>query len=125
MTTTEDKKNKKDIVIAIAFIVFAVFFFFFMDYFQKQRLLKNGIRSNAEVIGRYYEVNTDTKDTSGYSMRLKVIADSGIAGSINSGEILTAFIKKKSFDKYKEGAILKVVYYKDDVDHTRILEEIE
>lgn len=124
MNEEENKKNNRSIIIAVAFIVFALAFFFLMDYFQKQSLLKNGIRANATVTARYYEVS-NKGDTSGYSMRLSVIADTGSAGSLSSGDILSAFVKKKSFYKYEEGTVVKVVYKKEDADRARLVEEIE
>ena len=39
--------------------------------------------------------------------------------------LINAYVKKESFDKYEEGAFVKVVYKNDDLDHAKLLEEIE
>lgn len=118
-------KSKKTIIFGSIFIALSISAVFIMDYFQTQNLLKNGIKEKAVVIGRFYEVSSKG-DTSGYSMRLRVVPDTSTnKGSFLNGDQVNAYVKKETFNKHEEGSIVKVVYYKDDLDHARILEELE
>ena len=76
------------------------------------------------VTARYYEVS-DKGDTSSYSMRMKVVQDTGNKNGFYFGEVLNAYVNKASFDKYEEGVFVKVVFKKDDLEHAKLLEEIE
>lgn len=124
MTEEENKKNNRAIIVGVVFIAIFLLAIFIMDYFQKKDLLKNGIRANAMVTARYYEVS-DKGDTSNYSMRLTVVKDSSNISAVSGNEILSAYVKKESFDKYEEGAIVKVVYKNDDKEHAKLVVDIE
>lgn len=115
----------KQILIAVIFIVVAIAGVFVYDYFETKALLKNGVRTNATIVARYYEVS-DKKDTSSYSIRLQVIPDTS-SNKLNSlnADILNAYVKKETFYKYEEGSVAKVVYMPDDKDHAKLVEEIE
>lgn len=123
--TKPKMSNNKQILFGVLFIAVAIGGIFIYDYFETKALLKNGIRTNAVVTGRFYEVS-DKNDTSGYSMRLTSVPDTSTSkGSFLNGEVLNAYVKKVTFYKYGEGSIVKVVYYKDDADHAKLVEEIE
>ena len=124
MNEQSTKKNNRTLIISITFVVFAIGLLFLINYVQTKNLLKNGVRANAMVTARYYEVS-DKGDTSSYSMRMKVVKDTGNKNGFYFGEVLNAYVKKESFDKYEEGAFVKVVYKNDDLDHAKLLEEIE
>ena len=124
MNDQSTKKNNRTLIISITFVVFAIGLLFLINYVQTKNLLKNGVRANAMVTARYYEVS-DKGDTSNYSMRMKVVKDTGNKNGFYFGEVLNAYVKKESFDKYEEGAFVKVVYKNDDLDHAKLLEEIE
>ena len=124
MNEEENSKNNRTLIISITFVVFAIGLLFLINYVQTKNLLKNGVRANAMVTARYYEVS-DKGDTSSYSMRMKVVKDTGNKNGFYFGEVLNAYVKKESFDKYEEGAFVKVVYKNDDLDHAKLLEEIE
>lgn len=130
MSETENKSKTKmsdgkQILIAVIFIVVAIVGFFVYDYFETKALLKNGIRSNAVITARYYEVS-DKNDTSSYSMRLQVVQDTSTQkGNFLNGVLLNAYVKKETFYKYVEGSIVKVVYNKDETDRAKLVEEIE
>lgn len=124
MNEQSTKKNNRTLIISITFVVFAIGLLFLINYVQTKNLLKNGVRANAMVTARYYEVS-DKGDTSNYSMRMKVVKDTGNKNGFYFGEVLNAYVKKESFDKYEEGAFVKVVYKNDDLDHAKLLEEIE
>ena len=124
MNEQSTKKNNRTLIISITFVVFAIGLMFLINYVQTKNLLKNGVRANAMVTARYYEVS-DKGDTSNYSMRMKVVKDTGNKNGFYFGEVLNAYVKKESFDKYEEGAFVKVVYKNDDLDHAKLLEEIE
>ena len=124
MNEQSTKKNNRTLIISISFVVFAIGLMFLINYVQTKNLLKNGVRANAMVTARYYEVS-DKGDTSNYSMRMKVVKDTGNKNGFYFGEVLNAYVKKESFDKYEEGAFVKVVYKNDDLDHAKLLEEIE
>ena len=124
MNEQSTKKNNRTLIISITFVVFAIGLLFLINYVQTKNLLKNGVRANAMVTVRYYEVS-DKGDTSSYSMRMKVVKDTGNKNGFYFGEVLNAYVKKESFDKYEEGAFVKVVYKNDDLDHAKLLEEIE
>lgn len=115
----------KQILIAVIFIVVAIAGVFVYDYFETKALLKNGVRANATIVARYYEVS-DKKDTSSYSIRLQVIPDTS-SNKLNSlsADILNAYVKKETFYKYAEGSVAKVVYMPEDKDHAKLVEEIE
>jgi len=118
-------KNKKNILIGVGFIVISILAVFLIDHFQTQNLLKNGTRCPAVVVSRFYEVSSDG-DTSGYSIRMRCVPDTSTSkGKFTNGDQIEAYVKKESFYKHEEGSIVKVVYYKDDLGHARILEEIE
>ena len=120
------KKGKRELVIGIGFILLMLGIVFLIDYFQTQNLLRNGIHANATVTDRYFEINTDTKDTTSYSMRMTVIPDTMHSkNSFPFGDRLSAIVKKESFYKYSEGTIVKVAYKKNDLDHAKLIEEIE
>lgn len=120
------KNNTKLILGIIIGIIVLLGGIFAADYFQTQSLLKNGIRAKAEVTSKYYELNTDSRDTSYYFFRLSVVADTANGKSIYQiPERLQAFVNQKSFNKYSEGSIVNVVYDKDDLDHAKLVEEIE
>ena len=124
MNEQSTKKNNRTLIISITFVVFAIGLLFLINYVQTKNLLKNGVRANAMVTARYYEVS-DKGDTSSYTMRMKVVKDTGNKNGFYFGEVLNAYVKKESFDKYEEGAFVKVVYKNDDLDHAKLLEEIE
>ncbi len=124
MNEQSTKKNNRTLIISITFVVFAIGLLFLINYVQTKNLLKNGVRANAMVTARYYEVS-DKGDTSSYSMRMKVVKDTGNKNGFYFGEVLNAYVNKESFDKYEEGAFVKVVYKNDDLDHAKLLEEIE
>ncbi|MBK6275475.1 MAG: hypothetical protein IPF58_12630 [Saprospirales bacterium] len=124
MNEQSTKKNNRTLIISITFVVFAIGLLFLINYVQTKNLLKNGVRANAMVTARYYEVS-DKGDTSSYSMRMKVVKDTANKNGFYFGEVLNAYVKKESFDKYEEGAFVKVVYKNDDLDHAKLLEEIE
>lgn len=111
----------KQILIAVVFIVVAIAGVFVYDYFETKALLKNGIRSDAVVTSRYYEVS-DKNDTSSYSIRLQVVAD---ANNNLRADVLNAYVKKETSYKYAEGSVVKVVYMAEDKDHAKFVEEIE
>ena len=120
------EKVGRTILIFIGVVVLLLGIIFSIDYFQTQNLLKNGIRAKAEVTNKYYELNTDSRDTSSYSFRLSVVPDTSNGKSIYQiPDRLQAFVKQKSFHKYPEGSIVSVVYDKDDLDHAKLVEEIE
>jgi hypothetical protein len=117
------KKGKRDLILGVSFITIAIGTVFLIDYFNTQSLLKNGIRANAVITGRYFEVSSG-KDTSSYSMRLQTVPDT----NSNKGgltDAISAYVKKETFYKYSEGVVVKVVYKKDDRDHAKLVEEIE
>lgn len=119
------EKSNKSILIGTGVIVLSVAAIFLIDYFQTQSLLKNGIRTNGMITGRFYEVSSG-KDTSGYSIRLQTLSDTNVSqGSFAKRSLLNAYVKKETFYKHEEGSIVKVVYYPEDADHARLLEEIE
>ena len=124
MNEEENKKNNRDIMICITVVVVAIGLMFLINYIQTRSLLKNGIRANATVTARYYEVS-DKGDTSSYSMRLRVVQDTSNQNSFGVGDVLNAYVQKASFDKYEEGAVVKVVYKKEDLDHAKLVEDIE
>ena len=124
MNEQSTKKNNRTLIISITFVVFAIGLLFLINYVQTKNLLKNGVRANAMVTARYYEVS-DKGDTSNYSMRMKVVKDTGNKNGFYFGEVLNAYVNKASFDKHEEGAFVKVVYKNDDLDHAKLLEEIE
>lgn len=124
MNEEENSKNNRTLIISITFVVFAIGLLFLINYVQTKNLLKNGVRANAMVTARYYEVS-DKGDTSSYSMRMKVVKDTGNKNGFYFGEVLNAYVNKASFDKYEEGAVVKVVFKKDDLEHAKLLEEIE
>ena len=124
MNEQSTKKNNRTLIISITFVVFAIGLLFLINYVQTKNLLKNGVRANAMVTARYYEVS-DKGDTSSYTMRMKVVKDTANKNGFYFGEVLNAYVKKESFDKYEEGAFVKVVYKNDDLDHAKLLEEIE
>lgn len=124
MNEQSTKKNNRTLIISITFVVFAIGLLFLINYVQTKNLLKNGVRANAMVTARYYEVS-DKGDTSSYSMRMKVVKDTGNKNGFYFGEVLNAYVNKASFDKYEEGAVVKVVFKKDDLEHAKLLEEIE
>jgi hypothetical protein len=117
------KKNNRTILLGIGFILISLFVVFLIDYFQTQNLLKKGIRAKAIITGKYYEIDLDKKDTTGYSMRFDVMSDA--SGGKSIPDRLQSFVKQKSFNKYHEGNIVNVVYFKDDLDHAKLVEEIE
>jgi hypothetical protein len=117
--------NNKQILFAGLFIVIAVCGIFVYDYFETKALLKNGIRCNAAVIGRYYEVSSNN-DTSSYSMRLQPVQDTSTQkGNFLNVAVLNAYVKKETFYKYGEGSIVKVVYSQNETDRAKLVEEIE
>ncbi len=119
-------KNKRSILIGVCFIVVTIVAIFLIDCFQTANLLKSGTRAMAIVTAKYYEINVDNNDTTGYSMRLEVLRDSNLDKTQFVPFVrLEAFVKKGSFYKYNEGDKVKVVYYNDDTDHARLLEEIQ
>jgi len=130
MSETENKSKTKmsdgkQILIAVIFIVVAIAGFFVYDYFETKALLKNGIRTNAMVMGRFYEVSSN-HDTSSYSMRLQPVPDTSTNKVSNlNGVVLNAYVKKETFYKYGEGSIVKVVYNKGETDRAKLVEEIE
>lgn len=124
MNEQSTKKSNRTLIISITFVVFAIGLLFLINYVQTKNLLKNGVRANAMVTARYYEVS-DKGDTSSYSMRMKVVKDTGNKNGFYFGEVLNAYVNKASFDKYEEGAFVKVVFKKDDLEHAKLLEEIE
>ncbi len=124
MNEQSTKKNNRTLIISITFVVFAIGLLFLINYVQTKNLLKNGVRANAMVTARYYEVS-DKGDTSSYSMRMKVVQDTGNKNGFYFGEVLNAYVNKASFDKYEEGVFVKVVFKKDDLEHAKLLEEIE
>lgn len=130
MSETENKSKTKmsdgkQILIAVIFIVVAIAGFFVYDYFETKALLKNGIRSNAVITARYYEVS-DKNDTSSYSMRLQVVQDTSTQkGNFLNGVLLNAYVKKETFYKYVEGSIVKVVYNQEETERAKLVEEIE
>lgn len=120
------KKNNRTILLAITFIILSLVAVFAIDYFQTKSLLKNGIKAQARVTGKYYEISNDIRDTSAYSFRMMVLPDTANGKQIYQiPERLQAFVKKSSFNKYPEGSIVNVVYDKEDVDHAKLVEEIE
>lgn len=119
-------KNKRSILIGVCFVAVGIATVFLIDYFQTQNLLKNGIRANAIITGKYYEIKVNSEDTTGYSMRFEVISDANENRSYFIPVVkLGAFVKKEAFYKYDEGATAKLVYYNDDPEHARLVEEIE
>ena len=120
------KKSTRDILIAGGFIIVVVIGVFVYDYFSTQSLLKNGTRSNAMITGKFYEIKTKSGDTTSYSFRMQVVPDLK-SGKLSIPSIVTinAYVKKENFNKYAEGATVKVVYENDDLDHARLVEEIE
>lgn len=119
------EKNKRSIIIGIIFIVASLAAVFLIDYFQTKSLLKNGLRCNAVIMARYYEVSSKG-DTSSYSMRLRCVPDTSTnKGKFTNGDLVNAYVKKETFNKYGEGSIVKVVYNSDDLDHAKLIEEIE
>lgn len=119
-------KNKRSILIGVCFIVIAIATVFLIDYFQTQNLLKNGIRTNAIITGKYCEIKLNSEDTTGYSMRFEAVSDTNENRSYFFPVVrLGAFVKKEAFYKYNEGSTVKIVYYNDDLEHARLVEEIE
>jgi hypothetical protein len=119
------EKNTKQLIIGVSFVAVSIGVVFIIDYFQTQSLLKNGIRCNAVITGRFYEVSSKN-DTSSYSMRLRAVPDTSTSkGSFINGDVLNAYVDKEIFYKYGEGSIVKVVYDKEDLDHAKLVEEIE
>lgn len=119
------EKNNKTILIGVGLIALSIGAVFLIDYFQTKSLLENGIRSNALITGRFFEVSSNN-DTSSYSMRLRVVPDTSTnKGSFTNGDVVNAYVKKETFYKHEEGSIVKVVYEKDDLDHAKLIEEIE
>ncbi len=119
------EKNTKTIIIGTAFVIISISAVFLIDYVQTKNLLKNGTREKAVVMARYYEVNSKG-DTTSYSMKLRAVPDTSTCkGSFLNGAQLKAFVKKESFYKCNEGSIVKVVYYKDDLERAKLIEEIE
>ncbi len=120
------KKNNRTILLGVGFIILSLVAVFLIDYFQTQNLLKKGKSAKAEVTGKYYEVNTKNGDTSSYSFRLSVLPDTANGKTISKiPDRLQAYVKQKSFNKYPEGSIVNVVYDKEDLDHAKLVEEIE
>lgn len=120
------EKNGRTIIIALSFIVLTLGICFLIDYFQTQSLLKNGIRVKAEVTAKFYEINRDNNDTTSYSFRLSVLPDTTNDKTIYKiPDRLQAYVKQKAFYKYIEGSIVNVVYDKEDLDHAKLVEEIE
>ncbi|MFN8284041.1 MAG: hypothetical protein U0U67_12550 [Chitinophagales bacterium] len=125
MNEEEQKKRKDTITIlgGIAFIILSIAAIFIYEHFKMKALLKNGIHADAVITARYFEVN-DKEDTSNYSVRMTTVPDTS-GGKLGVGSTLNAYVKKASFYKYSEGAIVKVVYDKADPDHAKLVEEIE
>jgi hypothetical protein len=120
------KKNNHTILLAITFIILSLLAVFAIDYFQTKSLLKNGIKAKAQITGKYYEISNDKRDTSAYSFRMVVLPDTANGKQIfHIADRLQAFVKQKFFNKYSEGSIVNVVYDKEDVDHAKLVEEIE
>ena len=120
------ENNIKLIVLFILGIAALVGSVFLIDYFEMQSLLKNGIRAKAEVTGKFYEINTDNNDTTSYSFRLSVLPDTANGKlDIKLPDRLQAIVKQKAFNTYHEGSIVNVVYDKADLDHAKLVEEIE
>lgn len=120
------KKNNRAILLAITFIILSLVAVFAIDCFQTKSLLKNGIKAKAKITGKYYEISNDNRDTSAYSFRMMVLPDTANGKRIYKiPERLQAFVKQKLFNKYVEGSIVNVVYDKDDLDHAKLVEEIE
>lgn len=122
----EKPENNGRMIMLFVLCIVALFgVVFLIDYFQTQSLLKNGIRSNALIMGRFFEVNSNN-DTSSYSMRLRVVPDTGTnKGGFMNGGLVSAYVNKETFYKYSEGTIVKVVYDPKDKDHAKVIEDIE
>lgn len=119
------KKDTKIIIFGALFIVVGVAAMFLIDFVQTKNLLKNGTKASAQVISRYYEINRDTKDTTLYTLKLMVLPDTNSGRSLVVGKQIQANVKQESFNKYVEGSIVKVVYDNEDLDHAKLIEEIE
>ena len=119
------QNSKRSILIGIAFIGVLITAVFLIDYFQTKSLLENGTRCNAVIMERFYEVSS-RGDTSSYSIRLRCVPDTSTSkGKFTNGDLVSAYVKKETFYKYGEGSIVKVVYNSDDLDHAKLIEEIE
>lgn len=119
-------KNTKQIVTGVTFIVLTIAGFFAYDYYETQRLLSEGLRSNAVIIGKYYEYNTNNKDTSTYMMRYQVVDEKIKLGDREASTyVLNGFVKERSYKKYNEGDTVALVFFADDLDHVKLLEEVK